>query len=67
MRIDLDEDQVYGVVAAEMARHSRHLERSISELKRKRRRKPFEQDDLDRYQEVLAAMKVIAGYYARPS
>lgn len=63
MKIEIDDDQVYKVVLDEMARHSRFLERNISDLKRKRRRKKFEQDDLDRFREVLAAMKVIAGYY----
>lgn len=67
MKIEIDDDQVYKVVSAEMVRHSRHLERCISDLKRKRRRKPLEQDDLDRYKEVLAAMKVIIGYYGPPA
>lgn len=63
MKIDLSDDQVDEVVLWEMERHSKLLASSISSLKRKRRRAKYEQEDLDRFKEVFAAMRVITDYY----
>jgi len=63
MRIELSDDQIDEVVLFEMRRHSKLLESNVASLKRKRRRKKFEDEDLDRYKEVLSAMKVMLGYY----
>lgn len=63
MRIELTDDQIDEVVLFEMMRHSELLKSNISDLKRKRRRKNYENEDLKRFVEVLGAMSVIAGYY----
>lgn len=63
MKIDLNDDQIDEVVLWEMKRHSELLKSNISSLKRKRRRAKYEQEDLERFLEVHAAMKVLLGYY----
>lgn len=63
MKIDLNDDQVDEVVLFELQRHSSLLKSNISDLKRKRRRAKYEQEDLERFVEVHAAMKVLIGYY----
>lgn len=63
IRIDLTDDQVDEVVLFEMKSHSELLKLNILALKKIKKRRKFEQDDLDRYTEVLSAMKVILGYY----
>lgn len=61
--IDLNDDQVDQIVLDEIRRHSELLKSNIASLKRKRRREKYEQEDLERYSEVLSAMKVMIGYY----
>jgi hypothetical protein len=63
IKIDLSDDQVDQIVLEEIRRHSELLKSNIASLKRKRRREKYEQEDLDRFIEVHAAMKVIIGYY----
>lgn len=63
MKIDLTYDQVDDVVLFEMKRHSEILKSNVASLKRKRRREKYENEDLERFEEVLSAMKVLLGYY----
>lgn len=63
IKIELTDDQIDDVVLDEMKRHSELLKSNVSSLKRKRSRASYEQEDLERYTEVLEAMKVIFGYY----
>jgi hypothetical protein len=63
MKIDLNDDQVDEIVLCELQSHSSLLKSNISDLKRKRRKAKYEQEDLERFVEVHAAMKVLIGYY----
>lgn len=63
IKIELTDDQIDDVVLYEMSRHSEILKSSIKSLKRNVRRKKYENEDLKRFEEVLAAMKVMLGYY----
>lgn len=63
MKIDLTDDQVDEVVIFELQRHSNLLKSNISDLKKKRRKAKYEQEDLERFIEVQTAMKVLLGYY----
>ena len=63
MKIDLTDDQIDDVVLFEMRRHSELLRSNVASLKRKKRREKYENEDLNRFEEVLSAMKVMLGYY----
>ena len=63
MKIKLTDDQIDEVVLFELQRHSDLLKSNISDLKRKRSRAKYEQEDLERFIEVQAAMNVLLGYY----
>jgi hypothetical protein len=63
MKIKLTDDQIDEVVLFEMKRHSELLKSNISSLKRNRHRKKFENEDLERFIEVVKAIDVVAGYY----
>lgn len=63
MKIDLTDDQIDDVVLFELKRHSELLKSNVASLKRKRRREKYENEDLERFKEVLSAMKVLLGYY----
>lgn len=66
MKIEMTDDQVDEVMLFELQRHSALLKSNISDLKRKRKRKKHEQDDLERFEEVRASMKILIGYYSTP-
>lgn len=67
MKIELEQSQVNSLVVEEMKEHSRLLRSLEAKLRRKKRLLDYERDDLKRYRDVLAAMKVIVGYYDSPS
>ncbi|NDC38698.1 MAG: hypothetical protein EBZ48_11680 [Proteobacteria bacterium] len=63
MKIELTDDQIDNVVLFELRRHSELLKSNVASLKRKRSREKYENEDLERFREVLSAMKVMLGYY----
>lgn len=63
IKIELTDDQIDEVVLFELTRHSELLKSNVASLKKKRRREKYENEDLERFQEVLSAMKVLLGYY----
>ena len=68
MKIDLTDDQIDLVVLFELQRHSALLKSNIANLKkRKKKLRKFEKEDLDRFEEVSRAMKILVGYYGSPT
>ena len=63
MNIELSDGQIDEVVLFELQRHSDLLMFNIANLNRKRSKSEYEQEDLDRFVEAQAAMKVLLGYY----
>lgn len=63
MKIKLTDGQIDEVVLFELQRHSDLLASNIANLNRKISIAEYEQEDLDRFVEVQAAMKVLLGYY----
>jgi hypothetical protein len=63
IKIELTDDQIDEIVLFEMKRHSELLKSNVASLKKKRRREKYENEDLNRFEEVLSAMKVMLGYY----
>lgn len=67
MKIDLTDDQIDLVVLFELQRHLALLKSNITDLKRRKKKlRKFEKEDLDRFEEVVRAMKVLVGYYGSP-
>lgn len=63
MKIKVTDDQVDDIVLWEMGRHSRLLKSNIDSLRRKKKLKKYEKEDLKRYSQVLNAMLVVLSYY----
>jgi hypothetical protein len=63
MKIELTNDQIDNIVLFEMQRHAALLKSNIISLKRKRKLKKFEKEDLTRFKEVFNSMNILISYY----